>query len=156
MDNSIVEKVKEYALTDPFYFNELSSEICNDVLLMREIALNDGVYPTIMYYVGEDVQNDLVFHLNLLKHCQFNVLDYSSGRVILSSCDEQFGMSLDVSDFSNTYVGFDVRCERSFWDLLNRKLEENGYNYPFYDVDKEVRIALEEKEECRSRGKKII
>lgn len=150
MDNSIVEKVKEYALTDPFYFNELSSEICNDVLLMREIALNDGVYPTIMYYVGDDVQNDLIFHLNLLNHSDFSPLDYVMGDS-LDSLDDKYKITLDVSDFSNSYVGINVRRERVFWEVLNEKLAEVGYKYPFYNVDKEVRIAVEEIE--NSKGK---
>ena len=151
MKGNLVDELKNVSLTNPELFNNYSDDMLNDILLMREVVRTKGVFPTTMYYVGEDVQNDLVFHLNLLKYGKFDPIDYVFvGEPLI----KEYEFSINVSDFSNSYVGLDVRAQRIFWDTLNNKLKEAGYKYPFYNVDKETRIALEEIESSNRRGSK--
>ena len=152
--NYAVKELGESLVNNLTLMNKYPEEVTNNILLMREIVKTKGISSALMYYVGEDVQNDLVFHLNLLKYGSFNPVDYASIEEERNIYDDFYNTSLEISDFSNTHVGLDVRAQRVFWEMLNKKLASLGYGYPFYDIDKEVRIAVEEIESSNRRGSK--
>lgn len=125
---------------NPSMIQNYPESIRGDVLLMREVSKIKGIDCTIMYYVLDDVQDDLEFHLNLLKNGIFHPIDYVSWN----SSSDDYSFSLDISQFSNSFIGLSVRKSELFWNLLNEKLKE--VDYPVYDVEREVSIAVRELE----------
>ncbi len=151
-DESILSDICAAVLLDFNYMSNLPYSIRNDVLWMREIAKTDGVDSAIQFFVLDDVQNDLEFHLNLLQHGNLEMSDYVSNRE-KNNFDDECDSFSNLSHFTNSFVGLNVRMSRLFWETLNQKLIENHYSP--YDVENEIRIAKEEndsKDKKKKRG----
>ncbi len=157
-DSSHEDWIDEYTLSDIcnavlLDYNVLSNlpySVRNDVQWMREIAKTDGVDSAIQFFALDEVQDDLEFHLNLLQHGNIDMRDYVSSRENNHSNNE-YDSLLDLSDFTNSFVGLNVRMSRLFWETLNQKLMENHFSP--YDIEKEIRIAKEESNFKKGGGK---
>ena len=140
MEDKLFKGIIDDVSHNPSSLQNYPDSIRKDIFLMREISKIKGIDSIILYYVLDEVQDDLEFHLNLLQNGIFHSIDFIPSS--FGSYSDEY--SFDISHFSNSFIGLSVRESELFWELLNKKLEEAGC--ATYDIEKEVRIAREELE----------
>lgn len=132
------ENIKLLALNAPSLLGMISREKKEDIELMREVSSQPNISPTVLYYVGEEVQNDFSFIANIINNTNTLLFDFymtsEEGESNLRYCD---------------FIGKDVKENREFWSLLNDKIdtinETTSTHIPHFDIDKELSIARGEK-----------
>lgn len=135
-----LEQIQEFALNNPYRFNDFPPEIKNNVELMRQVAKTPGLRPIILCYMGDAARNDPTTMINLVNNCDgehFDFIEYPpKGR--------------DKSDLAYTSIGLEVRSTPLFWESLNTRIQElnqtSKYERLYFDTEKELRLAEKEKE----------
>ncbi|MBQ2909870.1 MAG: hypothetical protein IJE53_03615 [Bacilli bacterium] len=145
MANPSFEDIQEFALTHhPAYFQEYPYTVRNNVELMRRLTKTPNLNSFIVYYLGEDVKNDSETMINLVNNCSTNNFsDYFRDEW------QYKPPKPNQSDLGYEVIGLDVRSNPLFWESLNARVleinKEEGTNYPYFDTEKEIRLATEEK-----------
>ena len=77
--------------------------------------------------------------INIVNNCLDQTFDYYQP----SSNPEKSNLGYDT-------IGLDVRCNPLFWETLNTRMYEiykdESYETPYFDKEKEIRLATIEKE----------
>ena len=134
-----LEQIQEFALNNPYSFNDFPKEIREDLTLMRELTKTPGLRPILLSYLGENIRNDETAMVNLVNNCSDEYFDYIGFR----------NKGKNQSDLIYQDIGLDVRTSPLFWDSLNMRIQQlraTGYEIPYFDTEKELRIANEKKE----------
>ena len=143
MANYTIEEIREFALSNhPSEFQNFPDSIKNNVELIRELTKTPGLSSFIVYYLGPDVRNDSEAMINLVNNCKTsNFNDYFNDDIWYD------GQLPNKSDLGYTTIGLDVRTNPLFWESLNTRIleinKEEGKNFPYFDTEKEIRIATE-------------
>lgn len=143
MANYTIDEIREFALTNhPTYFQDFPDSIKNNIELMRELTKTKGLNSFIVYYLGPDVRNDSEAMINLVNNCRTsNFEDYFRNEWYYEKPIP------NKSDLGYTTIGLDVRTNPLFWESLNTRIfeinKEEGKEYPYFDTEKEIRIATE-------------
>lgn len=145
MANYSFEEIQDFALKHhPTYFQDFPDTIKNNVGLMRRLTKTPNLNSFIVYYLGEDVRNDSEAMINLVNNCRTN----NFGEYLRDDWNYRDPQP-NKSDLGYETIGLDVRSNPLFWESLNARVleinKEEGTNYPYFDTEKEIRIATEEK-----------
>ena len=106
---------------------------------MRELTKTPGLRPILLSYLGENIRNDETAMVNLVNNCSDEYFDYIGFQ----------NKGKNQSDLIYQDIGLDVRTSPLFWDSLNMRIQQlraTGYEIPYFDTEKELRIANEKKE----------
>lgn len=130
------ENVKLLALYKPTYFYCVADEVKKDINLMRECATQKGTQPILTCYVGENVQNDFEFISGLIINSNEKTFDFvGRSTESLKDSNMRYGKS----------IGYSIRSNPYFWQLLNSKIASINENSPRYipnlDIEKELALV---------------
>lgn len=143
MANYTIDEIREFALNNhPTYFQNFPDSIKNNIELMRELTKTPGLNSFIVYYLGPNVRNDSEAMINLVNNCRTsNFPEYFNDDIWYD------GQLPNKSDLGYDTIGLDVRTNPLFWESLNTRIleinKEEEKNYPYFDTEKEVRLATE-------------
>lgn len=129
------ENIKLLALNKPTYFNCIPEELRNNIELMRSCANQEGINSFIIYYVGENVQNDFEFISNLI---------INSNEKTFRFYRETDGNSNESNMVYGDCIGIDIKSDIRFWHLLNAKIvhinQTTNNNFPLFSIKKELSL----------------
>ena len=138
------ENIKLLALNKPTYFNCIPEELRNNIELMRSCANQEGINSFIIYYVGENVQNDFEFISNLI---------INSNEKTFRFYRETDGNSNESNMVYGDCIGIDVKSDIRFWHLLNAKIvhinQTTNNNFPLFSIKKELSLLETSKKAMR-------
>lgn len=128
------ENVKLLAVNAPILLSLVSKEKREDKKLMREVSSQSGISPSILYFVGEELQNDFDFVINIIENANSLTFDFYMPN-------EEGATNLKYHDI----LGQEIKENGAFWSLLNAKIDtlnRTGMTHiPNFDVEKELSLA---------------